>query len=317
MENKLSNSPLLLGTRASELAKWQARWVAGRLEELGHEVTLVPIVTHGDQNQEVKIGEIGSQNVFTKEIQQALLDHRIDLAVHSLKDLSTETVDGLTLAAVPRRGPVGDVLVRPAGGGVESLGEAAIVGTGSPRRKSQLLHVRPDLRISGIRGNVDTRLKKLESGLYEATVLAEAGLRRLGLDRWVDATIPFDTMLPAVGQGALGIEIRDDDDTARAAVAALDDPKTRAAVTAERAMMAAIEGGCQTPIAAYARVENGRLVLDGRVLSLDGQRRIDATGSLDAMHAAAKLGRRVAEELLEKGAGELIHEARGGTDAEE
>ena len=310
MENSESKMPLLLGTRASALAQWQAQWVAARLIELGHAVELVPIVTHGDRNQQAKIGSIGAQNVFTKEIQQALLERRIDLAVHSLKDLSTEPVEGLALAVVPRRGPVDDVLVWPTGGGIESLAEGAIIGTGSPRRRSQLHHVRPDLRIHDIRGNVDTRLAKLEAGRYDAIILAEAGLRRLGLERWIGETMPRDIMLPAVGQGALGIETRADDRAARAAVASLDDAPTHAAVTAERAMMAALEGGCLAPIAAWARVENGRLVLDGRVLSLDGLKRLDATLSVDDIQNAATLGQNVAKELSHKGADALIRDAR-------
>ena len=310
MENSESKMPLLLGTRASALAQWQAEWVAARLIELGHAVELVPIVTHGDRNQESKIGSIGVQNVFTKEIQQALLQRRIDLAVHSLKDLSTEPVEGLALAAVPRRGPIDDVLVWPADGGIESLAEGAIIGTGSPRRRSQLHHVRPDLRIHDIRGNVDTRLAKLEAGQYDAIILAEAGLRRLGLDQWIGETMPRDVMLPAVGQGALGIETRADDRAARAAVASLDDAQTHAAVTAERAMMAALEGGCLAPIAAWARVENGRLALDGRVLSLDGRKRLDARLSVADIQDAATLGQNVAKELSDKGADILIRDAR-------
>ena len=316
MENSESKMPLLLGTRASALAQWQAQWVAARLVERGHAVELVPIATHGDRNQQSKIGSIGTQNVFTKEIQQALLDKHIDLAVHSLKDLSTEPVEGLALAAVPARGPVDDVLVWPAAGGIESLAEGAIIGTGSPRRRSQLHHVRPDLRIRDIRGNVDTRLAKLEAGHYDAIILAEAGLRRLGLDRWIGETMPKDIMLPAIGQGALGIETRTDDRSARSAVASLDDAETRAAVTAERAMMAALEGGCLAPIAAWARVENGRvtldrrLVLDGRVLSLDGRERLDVTLSVADIQDAVALGQSVAKELSDKGADVLIRDAR-------
>ena len=322
MENSESKMPLLLGTRASALAQWQAQWVAARLVERGHAVELVPIVTHGDRNQQSKIGSTGAngsiaaRNVFTKEIQQALLEKRIDLAVHSLKDLSTEPVEGLALAAVPARGPVDDVLVWPADGGIESLAEGAVIGTGSPRRYSQLHHVRPDLRIRDIRGNVDTRLGKLEAGQYDAIILAEAGLRRLGLDQWIGETMPKDIMLPAVGQGALGIETRTDDQTARSAVASLDDAETHAAVTAERAMMAALEGGCLAPIAAWARVENGRLtldrrlVLDGRVLSLDGRERLDVTLSVADIQDAVALGQSVAKELSDKGADVLIRDAR-------
>lgn len=302
--------PLLLGTRSSALAQWQAQWVAARLGELGHEVELVPIVTHGDRNQQSGIESIGSQNVFTKEIQQALLDRRIDLAVHSLKDLSTEKVDGLALAAVPRRGAVGDVLVWPMEGGIEALAEGAVIGTGSLRRRTQLHHQRPDLRIENIRGNVDTRLAKLEAGRYDAIILAEAGLRRLGLEDWIGEILPKEVMLPAVGQGALGIETRDDDQTAISAVASLDHAETHAAVDTERAMLATLHGGCLAPIAGWARMENGQLTLSGRVLSHDGQERIDAElSTLDPQDAVA-LGHRVAEKLLVQGADTLIQNAR-------
>lgn len=310
MTSQKSKNPLLLGTRASTLAQWQAEWVAARLGELGTAVELVSILTHGDRNKEAKIGSLAAQNVFTKEIQNALLDGRIDLAVHSLKDLATAPVPGLTLAAVPERGPVGDVLVWPEGGGFDSLAAGAVVGTGSPRRRAQLLHLRPDLQVRDIRGNVETRLAKLEEGRYDAVILAEAGLRRLALDRWIGEILPMQVMLPAVGQGALGIETRADDAATQAAVAVLDHAATRAAVTAERALMAALEGGCQTPIAAWARIEHGRLILTARVLSLDGRTRLDAELSTADMQDAQTLGQKTASELSAKGAGQLIKESR-------
>lgn len=302
--------PLLLGTRASALAQWQAQWVAARLGEQGQAVELVPIVTHGDRNQQVKIESIGAQNVFTKEIQQALLDRRIDLAVHSLKDLSTEKVEGLTLAAVPRRGPVGDVLVCPTGDGIEALAQGATIGTGSLRRRTQLHHSRPDLNIENIRGNVDTRLVKLEDGQFDAIVLAEAGLRRLGLERWIGHILPKEIMLPAVGQGALGIETREDDHAALSSVATLDHAETHAAVTAERSMLAALHGGCLAPIAGWARMENNQLTLSGRVLSHDGKIRLDASLWTHDLQEALALGHRVAEELSARGADTLIRNAR-------
>ncbi len=304
--------PLLLGTRASALAQWQAQWVAARLGEQGHSVELVPIVTHGDRNQQAKIESIGAQNVFTKEIQQALLDKRIDLAVHSLKDLSTEKVAGIALAAVRQRGPVSDVLVWPGGDGIEALAEGATIGTGSLRRRTQLHHQRPDLLIEDIRGNVETRLRKLEDGRYDAIILAEAGLRRLGFERWISEILPKQIMLPAVGQGALGIETRDDDQTALSAVASLDHAETRAAVTAERAMLATLHGGCLAPIAGWARMENNQLTLSGRVLGHDGKERLDSTHSTPDPLEAVALGHRVAEELSAKGADTLIRNARTG-----
>ncbi len=302
--------PLLLGTRASALAQWQAHWVAARLGEQGLAVELVNISTHGDRNQQSRIESIGAQNVFTKEIQQALLDKRIDLAVHSLKDLSTEKVEGISLAAVPQRGPVGDVLVWSAADGIDALAQGATVGTGSLRRRTQLHHQRPDLRIADIRGNVETRIKKLEDGLFDAIILAEAGLRRLGFEQWIGQILPKQIMLPAVGQGALGIESRDDDRTALSAVATLDHAETHAAVDAERAMLAALHGGCLAPIAGWARMENNQLTLSGRVLGHDGRERLDATLSTSDPQEAVALGLRVAKELSAQGADTLIRNAR-------
>jgi hydroxymethylbilane synthase len=318
--------PLRLGTRGSALARWQAEWVSARLRERGVEVELTPIVTTGDrQHEELRI--IGGEGVFTKEIQRALLDGRIDLAVHSLKDLPTEAAPGLALAAVPERGPVCDVLALPnikprpavatAGGGFmldeETLQLGARIGTGSLRRRAQLLHVRPDLQISGIRGNVETRLGKLERGDFDALVLAEAGLRRLGLERCISQVLPPRLVMPAVGQGALGLETRSDDTTTRQIVEALDHPPTHAAVLAERAMLAALRGGCLAPIAAMACVEGGHLTLTGRVIGHDGVELLEAADSLPHMRPASnatQLGRQVAEALLGQGAERLIAASR-------
>jgi len=300
---------LRLGTRASALARWQADWVGARLEELGVEVVLVPVTTSGDRQQRESVAAIGGQGVFTKEIQQALLDDRIDLAVHSLKDLPTEPVDGLRLAAVPERAPPGDVLVGREHATLDELPEDAVVGTGSLRRRAQILHVRPDLRIRDVRGNVDTRLRKLDAGDYDAVVLAEAGLRRLGLAERITQVLFPAILLPAVGQGALGLETRTDDEATRSIVGQLDHGPTHAAVLAERAMLAALEGGCLAPIAAWGRAEGDSLELTGRVLHPDGTRKIEATltGRLDD---PSELGDRVAAELADRGATELIRAAR-------
>jgi hydroxymethylbilane synthase len=296
-----------LGTRGSALARWQADWVAGELRTSGVEVELVPIVTGGDTHQG-PIQDIG-QGVFTKEIQRALLDMRIDLAVHSLKDLPTDTPPELTLAAVPQRAPCGDVLVSPAWKTLEQLPAGATVGTSSMRRRAQILHVRPDLQTKEIRGNIDTRLRKLLENQYDALVLAEAGLTRLGLTGEITQFVPMSIILPAVGQGALGLETRGDDDATRSALAALDHPPTHHAVLAERAMLAALHGGCLAPIAAWGRVESGRLALTGRVLSPDGRQKLEAGGDAD-LPDSVELGRRVAEKLLQQGAEELIDLAR-------
>src|SRR4051812_33912698 len=228
---------LRLGTRGSTLAHWQADWVAGELRRLGHTVELIEIATRGDVEQVVAVEQIGTRGVFTKEIQRALLAGDVDLAVHSLKDLLTEPVNGLVLASVPRRESSSDVLVSRDNVMLESLPQGARIGTGSLRRQAQLLHVRPDLQVADIRGNVDTRLRKLDGGQFDAIVLAEAGLRRLGLSDRISQVLPREIMLPAVGQGALAIECRLEDAATRKILASLNDPETRAAVAAERALL--------------------------------------------------------------------------------
>jgi hydroxymethylbilane synthase len=304
-----TSKSLRLGTRASALARWQADWVAARLGDLGVEVVLVPVTTSGDREQRQSVAAIGGEGLFTKEIQQALLDNRIDLAVHSLKDLPTAPVDGLCLAAVPERASVGDVLVCREPTSLDELPQGAAVGTGSLRRRAQLLHARPDLQMKDVRGNVDTRLRKLDQGDYDAIVLAEAGLRRLGLAERITQVLPPSVALPAVGQGALGLETRADDRAARQIVEKLDHQPTHAAALAERTMLAALEGGCLAPIAAWGRIEDDSLTLTGRVLHPEGTEKIETTlaGPLDE---PLPLGRRVAEELLARGAARLVQAGR-------
>ncbi len=303
---------LRLGTRGSLLARWQAEWVAEELRRIGQAVELIEIATHGDADRARSIEEIGTRGVFTKAIQQALLCGEVDLAVHSLKDLPTERVPGLVLAAVPKRENPADVLVVRRVGGmeegvgdIEALSRGARVGTGSLRRQAQLRHVRPDLLIEEVRGNVDTRLCKLDEGQFEAIVLAEAGLRRLGLGERIQHVLPFDVMLPAVGQGALGIECRADDDNTLAAIRSLNDAATHAAVTAERALLEHLRGGCMAPVGALGRIEAGQLRLHAAVLSTDGKQRLAARDSAE-IEEAESLGRRVAEALISQGAAELI-----------
>jgi len=300
-----------LGTRASALAAAQAGWVAERLARQGAQVELVPITTTGDRHRGEPIEQIGTQGVFTKEIQNALLAGQVDLAVHSLKDLSTQAVPGLALAAVPERGPAADALVfrDPGVRTLDDLPRGAVVGTGSLRRKAQLLHARSDLRIENIRGNVETRLAKLDAGRYDAVALAEAGLRRLGLDARIGEILRLAIMLPAVGQGALAVETRDDDHAARAVAAAIDHRPTRAAVAAERAMLSALEAGCSAPVAAWGRMEGNVLRLTGRVLRADGSQQLDATREGPADEPES-LGRLVAQRLIDQGAAALIREAR-------
>ena len=305
-----SDSPTLrLGTRASALARWQADWVAARLRELGVSVELVPITTTGDTLQAGPIETLGAQGVFTKELQRALLDESIDLAVHSLKDLPTDPVAGLRLAAVPEREAVGDVLVSRSGQPLANLPAGATIGTGSLRRQAQLRHARPDLTLADIRGNVDTRLRKLDEGQYDAIVLAEAGLVRLGLDGRITERLSHDILLPAVGQGALGIECRSTDARTLTAIGPLNDAISHSAVVAERALLAALRGGCLAPIGAWARLGQGELVLTARVLSIDGQRRLDVTHG-DRPENAEALGQRAAADLIAQGAADLIATAR-------
>lgn len=307
----MATNSLRIGTRGSPLARWQADWVAARLREHGVQVELVPISTRGDRQQAGPIAAIGGgEGVFTKELQRALLAGEIDLAVHSLKDLPTAPVDGLALLAVPPRGPTGDVVICRSVGSFGELPQGATIGTGSLRRRAQLWHVRPDLKMLDIRGNVDTRLRKLREGEYDALVLAEAGLQRLGLASEATELLPRSIMLPAVGQGALGLEGRRDDDATRAAVALIDDPATHAAVDAERAMLLAIRGGCLAPVGAWGRIEDdGRLKLSAVVHSGDGRTRLAAEES-DALHCAVALGTRVAEALIAQGAQALIQACR-------
>jgi len=308
-ESGTAGGPLRLGTRGSALARWQADWVADRLRELGRDVELIVIATQGDANLR-PLGEIGGQGVFTKEIQRALLDERIDLAVHSLKDLPTETVAGLSLAAIPPRESNHDVLVCREAADLQGLPPGSRVGTGSTRRRAQLLYHRPDLMVSDIRGNVETRLQKLADGQFDAIVLAEAGLRRLGLEQHVTQILPRSLMLPAVGQGALGIEARAGDQAVREALAPLNHPETQASVLAERSMLFALRAGCLAPVGAWARIENGSLRLDGVVLSPDGRERLAVSVSGPASEPV-ELGAEAAHGLNADGADRLIGETRG------
>ncbi len=270
---------------------------------------MVLITTTGDQQQTGPIAEVGGQGLFTKEIQRALLDNRIDLAVHSLKDLPTEPTPGLQLAAVPTRAPVADALLSRGGAALDQLPQQARIGTGSTRRRAQLWHRRPDLQMLDIRGNVDTRIRKLHEGEYDAIILAEAGLRRLALDDQITEILSLQWCLPAVGQGALGIESRADDEHTANALLVLNDAIAHACVLAERAMLAALRGGCLAPVAAWARLAESELLLDGVVLSSDGSQRLYAQGR-GALADAVSIGTAVATELLAAGAASLIQAAK-------
>ena len=303
---------LRVGTRGSHLARWQANWVADRLAALhpGLEVVLVEIKTQGDRDRNTPLAAIGGQGLFTKEIQRALLDGTVEVAVHSLKDLPTQGPANLTLGAVPVREDSADALIAPAHLTLDALPTSATVGTGSLRRRAQLLHLRPDLNVVGIRGNVETRLNQALDGTLDAVVLAEAGLRRLALDRHVTERLGPPRFLPAVGQGALGIECRSDDVDTLAFLEPLNDPATHRAVLAERRALAELEGGCMIPLAAWARdgVE-GQLCLDVVLFDPDGRERLFAalTGPADDPEA---LGLRVAEQLRAQGADRILERVR-------
>jgi hydroxymethylbilane synthase len=301
------NSPLRIGTRGSPLALWQANHVADLLRPLAapRPVELVLIQTTGDRVQDRPLAQIGGDGLFTKEIQRALLEGTADVAVHSLKDLPTFPVEGLVLAAVPRRGPTGDAFVSRRHRTFESLPPGAVVATSSLRRRAQLLHRRPDLRLVEMRGNVETRLRKLAEQDLGALVLAQAGLERLGLGGAITELLDPAWMLPAVGQGALGLEGRADDRETLRLLEPLNDAPSRQAVLAERALLRGLGGGCLVPIGAAARVEGDTLSLRGAVLSPDGRERV-AGQTTGPVADAEALGRRLAEDLMARGARALL-----------
>jgi hydroxymethylbilane synthase len=298
-----------IGTRGSPLARWQADWVAARLRSLYPDLTveLVEIKTQGDRDRNSPLAAIGGQGLFTKEIQRALLDHRIEIAVHSLKDLPTRGPGALTLGAIPPREGMADALIAPAHRTLDALPTGATVGTGSLRRRAQLLFLRHDLKVVGIRGNIETRLDRALQGPLDAVILAEAGLRRLALEFHITERLGPPRFLPAVGQGALGIECRTDDAATRALLAPLDDPATRAAVLAERQTLAELEGGCMIPMAAWGRMtpSGDGLVLDAAVFDSDGRERV-FTSLIGPLHAPEDLGLRVAQALRTQGADRLL-----------
>jgi len=297
---------LRIGTRGSALALWQARSIAEALRGTGGvETEIVVIKTSGDKFQQTSFSQIGAKGIFIKELEDALLDERIDIAVHSMKDVPTEMPEGLTIAAIGKREDVRDALLSSTAASLESLPQGARVGTSSLRRQSQLLHARPDLRMLELRGNVDTRIEKLRRGDYDAIVLAKAGLDRLGLSGNISQVLPPEVSLPAAGQGAIGIEARSGDAGTSKSLAPLEDAETRAGVTAERAALAGLGGGCQVPIGAWGRVQDDKLVLDVVVLSPDGVQRLSAQ-ERGAPHEAVSIGMRAAHTLRESGAAALL-----------
>jgi hydroxymethylbilane synthase len=300
-------SPLRLGTRGSHLALWQANFVADRLRPVvaPRPVELVLIETHGDRDQSTALAAMGGFGVFTKAIQQALLDGRADVAVHSLKDLPTIPEPALELVAVPPRGPTGDAFVSRKYRRFDDLPDGAVIGTSSLRRRAQVLNRRRDLQLIDLRGNVETRLRKLDEQDLAGIILAEAGLLRLGLGDRITEVLDPSWMLPAVGQGAIGLECRADDAETKDAVIALSDITTFRRVQAERAMLYALGGGCLVPIGTTSKVVDGVLTVRGAVLSPDGRRRVVATHTGPAEYPLA-LGQELAAMLLAEGAAELL-----------
>jgi len=297
---------LTIGSRGSKLALWQARWVQARLEERGIRSQIQTIRTTGDKITDAPLAKIGGKGLFTKEIEEALLDGSIDLAVHSLKDLPTELPEGLTIAAVPEREDARDALL---GRRFSELASGDKIGTSSLRRAAQLRALRPDLMVEPLRGNLDTRLRKLAEGRYAAIVVAVAGLRRMGWEVRITEILSTDYLCPAVGQGALAIETCAGSE-AEHACRALDHAPTRAAVTAERALLRALGGGCQVPIGAYGFISEGELKLTAVVCTPDGERLIRRNHA-GPVSEAERLGCELGSMLLEAGADEILESVYG------
>jgi len=298
---------LIFATRPSALARWQTQWVISALQEKHPNLTCEEkvITTQGDKILDKPLPEIGGKGLFTQELESELLSGAVHCAVHSLKDLPVENPAGLAVGCIPARAEVRDALISANGYTLETLPPASVVGTSSLRRAAQLLSARPDLSIQSLRGNVDTRLRKAQEGQYDAIILAGAGLTRLGLEEHVTQWLSLDDMLPAPGQGALGIQCRTDDEETLALLAALEDAATRAAVTAERQFLLGLGGGCAVPVAAFAAVskQQSAISLTGLVASVDGEELIKVSGEGSDPQ---KLGRRLADEAIAQGANEIL-----------
>ena len=298
---------LVFATRPSALARWQTQWVIAALQEKHPNLTCEEkvITTQGDKILDKPLPEIGGKGLFTQELESELLSGAVHCAVHSLKDLPVENPVGLTVGCVPARAEVRDALISAKGYTLETLPPASVVGTSSLRRAAQLLSARPDLSIKSLRGNVDTRVRKAQEGQYDAIILAGAGLTRLGLEKHVTQWLPLDTMLPAPGQGALGIQCRADDKETLSILSTLEDVPTRAAVTAERQFLLALGGGCAVPVAAYAAGsgQQSAISLTGLVASVDGKKLIKVTGEGSE---PKELGYRLAKEAIDQGANEIL-----------
>ena len=305
-------TPLRIATRKSKLALWQAEHVAGLLRAAhpGLDIQLLPLTTQGDRIQDRSLAAIGGKGLFIKELEIAMQERRADIAVHSMKDVPAEMPEAFQIGAVLERADPHDALICPQGiAGLEDLPQHARVGTSSPRRQAQLYAARPDLRIETLRGNVDTRLRRLDAGELDAILLACAGLERLGLKSRITVRLDPNVCLPAVGQGVIGIECRSDDAATHTLLQALEHPATRCVLEAERAFAARLGGSCQSPIAAHAQLQADELLLTGLVAEPDGSRMYrDSIGG--SRHQAASLGRQLAERLLAAGAAELLERLR-------
>ena len=302
---------IVIGSRDSNLAMWQSEWVAEQLRSYNPNLPIVinGMKTKGDSILDVALAKIGDKGLFTKELEHALLEGRISLAVHSMKDLPTELPGGLIIGAICEREYPGDVLISKNGEKLNELQAGARIGTSSLRRRAQLLNYRPDFKMLDIRGNLTTRLRKLKELNLDAVVLAYAGIKRMGFEHLISDYIPFNICLPAVGQGAIGVELRADDRATMHVISTIDHKITRIAIEAERSFMKRLEGGCQVPIGALGRVENGHLTLEGTVAELHGTQVVRQSISGPA-EKAGQLGEKLAEILLEQGAGEILARAR-------
>ncbi len=301
----MSTRTYRIATRRSQLALWQAEHVAARMTAAGASVELLPMVTQGDRILDVPLAKIGGKGLFVKELEAAMLEGRADLAVHSIKDVPMELPPGLSIAAILTREDPRDAFVSNRCASLAALPQGARVGTSSLRRQCQLRALRPDLELLDLRGNVNTRLARLDAGDYDAIILAAAGLRRLEMSARIAEAIGPGTLLPAVGQGAIGIEARDDDHELRALLATLHDADTASCVLAERALNRALQGGCQVPIAAHAVLQGDTLALRALVGTVDGSRVLRAEGS-GPRNAPEPLGESIAAELLAGGAAEIL-----------
>lgn len=300
--------PLRIGSRGSILARWQAEFVRKQLFQIaGVEAEIIIIKTSGDKMQQAPLTQIGGKGIFIKELEEALLEETVDLAVHSVKDIPTETPSRLFFPAVCRRDDVRDCLVSNRGTTLVNLKQGARVGTSSLRRQAQLRHHRPDLDIRELRGNVDTRLRKVESGEYDAIVLSKAGLDRLGWSAKITEPLSTEISLPAVGQGAIAIESRVKDQETADVLGKLDDAETRTAIIAERALLSKLQGGCQVPVGAWARFERNELVMEAVVCSVDGAQYVRQKATAPA-EQAAPLGEHLAQVLIDSGARNILDE---------